>query len=228
MRSEEHTSELQSRLHLVCRPPVSSLFPYTTLFRSRQGARLVRAPAHQQYRTRTISNGDRSSRRVRMRKLLILFGFILLAATSAKAQENRGFEITGNYQYVRFNPGNGASGINCQGGSGSGAAYLKASFGIVGEFGACKFTGLPSGANAHAMSFLFGPRVYFHAHGRVNPFVQGLFGSDRFSAGFTGVGSGSTNAFAMALGGGADITLTRHVSLRALQFDYLYTHFGGA
>src|SRR5690554_3218716 len=39
VRSEEHTSELQSRPHLVCRlllrrPPTSTLFPYTTLFRS--------------------------------------------------------------------------------------------------------------------------------------------------------------------------------------------------
>src|SRR5438045_3510739 len=34
-RSEEHTSELQSLRHLVCRlPPGSLLFPYTTLFRS--------------------------------------------------------------------------------------------------------------------------------------------------------------------------------------------------
>src|SRR5438309_214305 len=39
-RSEEHTSELQSQFHLVCRlllvlrPPGSTLFPYTTLFRS--------------------------------------------------------------------------------------------------------------------------------------------------------------------------------------------------
>src|SRR5437870_706718 len=36
-RSEEHTSELQSRGHLVCRllrRPRSPLFPYTTLFRS--------------------------------------------------------------------------------------------------------------------------------------------------------------------------------------------------
>src|SRR5436309_3307718 len=34
-RSEEHTSELQSRENLVCRlPPTSTLFPYTTLFRS--------------------------------------------------------------------------------------------------------------------------------------------------------------------------------------------------
>src|ERR1039458_1475566 len=44
VRSEEHTSELQSLRHLVCRlllemirrPPRSTLFPYTTLFRSRR------------------------------------------------------------------------------------------------------------------------------------------------------------------------------------------------
>src|SRR5699024_2532873 len=40
-RSEEHTSELQSRFDLVCRlllccTPRSQLFPYTTLFRSKQ------------------------------------------------------------------------------------------------------------------------------------------------------------------------------------------------
>jgi opacity protein-like surface antigen len=163
-----------------------------------------------------------------MRKSLILFGLILLAASSVKAQENRGYEISGNYQYVRFNPGGGASGINCHGGSGSGAAYLNTSIGIVGEFGACKVTGLPSGASAHEMDYLFGPRVYFHAHGRIFPFVQALFGGERLSAGLTGVGSNSTNAFAAAVGGGADVTLTRHVSLRALQVDYLYTHFGGA
>src|SRR5262245_44486847 len=39
-RSEEHTSELQSLRHLVCRLllprlPITTLFPYTTLFRSR-------------------------------------------------------------------------------------------------------------------------------------------------------------------------------------------------
>src|SRR5207253_2088941 len=47
-RSEEHTSELQSRGHLVCRllleitalPLTSPLFPYTTLFRSRKVAAL--------------------------------------------------------------------------------------------------------------------------------------------------------------------------------------------
>ena len=163
-----------------------------------------------------------------MRKILILLVFALVATGSAKAQEGHGFEVSGNYQFVRFNPGNGASGINCHGGSGSGAAYFNAWFGIVGEFGACKVTGLPSGVSSHEMDYLFGPRAYFHVRGRVSPFAQALFGGERLSAGVTGIGSGSTNAFAAALGGGADVTLTRHVSLRAVQFDYLYTHFGGA
>lgn len=163
-----------------------------------------------------------------MRKLMIAFGLLILGAASANAQEGRGYEVSGNYQYVRFNPGSGASGINCQGGSGSIGAYLTPQVGIIGEFGGCKVTGLPSGASAHELNYLFGPRYHFGTHGRVFPFVQALFGGERFSAGVTGVGSGSTNAFAMTAGGGADVTLTKHVSLRAIQFEYLYTHFGGA
>src|SRR5438034_1124757 len=40
-RSEEHTSELQSHSDLVCRPPLSHLLPYTTLFRSSRSSRFL-------------------------------------------------------------------------------------------------------------------------------------------------------------------------------------------
>ena len=163
-----------------------------------------------------------------MRKLLIVLGLVCLGAASAKAQENRGFEVSGDYQYVRVNPGDGAPAINCHGGSGSFGAYLAPRIGVIGEFGACKVTGMPSGTSAHELNYLFGPRYYFPGHGRVFPFVQALFGGEQFSAGATGLGSASSNSFAMALGGGADLTLTRRMSLRAVQVDYLYTHFGGA
>src|SRR5690348_12580640 len=60
-RSEEHTSELQSPVHLVCRllletlsrPPRSTLFPYTTLFRSRGRP----SPNHRLYRIAVIGLG---------------------------------------------------------------------------------------------------------------------------------------------------------------------------
>ena len=163
-----------------------------------------------------------------MRKLLIVCGLLFIAASAASAQETRGFEVAGDYQYVRYNPGDGASGTNCQGASGSFGAYLTAHVGIIGEFGGCRVTGLPSGTSAHELSYLFGPRLYFRPQGRVFPFVQVLAGGEQFSAGISGLGTGSSNAFAMAAGGGADVTLTRHVSLRAIQVDYLLTHFNGA
>src|SRR5437879_928717 len=50
-RSEEHTSELQSPMYIVCRlllcsPPRSSLFPYTALFRSTRDRPGNRKPCH--------------------------------------------------------------------------------------------------------------------------------------------------------------------------------------
>jgi len=163
-----------------------------------------------------------------MRKLLIACGLLLICAAAASAQEGRGFDVSGTYQFVRVNPGSGSDGVNCQGGSGSVGAYFSARIGVIGEFGGCKVTGLPSGTTSHELSYLFGPRIYFPmSRGRVFPFVQVLAGGERFSAGISGLGSGSTNAFAAAAGGGADVTLTKHLSLRAIQVDYLYTHFGG-
>jgi len=163
-----------------------------------------------------------------MRKSFIVCGFLMMAAGAAKAQEGRGFDVAGTYQYVRINPGQGAPGANCQGGAGSFGAYLTPRVGVVADLGYCKVTGLPSGTSSSETNFLFGPRAYFPAHGRVSPYVQALFGGERASASISGIGSGSTNAFAMTFGGGADIALSRNVSFRAIQVEYFYTHFGGA
>src|SRR5437762_1319804 len=63
-RSEEHTSELQSPMYLVCRlllrrPPASTLFPYTTLFRSHWG---VSGKGHR-YPARCCSDSSHESDR---------------------------------------------------------------------------------------------------------------------------------------------------------------------
>jgi len=47
-----------------------------------------------------------------MRKLFILVGLILLVAGSAAAQDYPKAEIFGGYQFIRFNPGGGATGSN--------------------------------------------------------------------------------------------------------------------
>src|SRR5690606_34294869 len=76
-RSEEHTSELQSRENLVCRllrPPSSTLFPYTTLFRSERGAQACEQAVHRigewRHFARQVFDGY-------LRKVLLAAGFEL-------------------------------------------------------------------------------------------------------------------------------------------------------
>ena len=163
-----------------------------------------------------------------MRKLFILFGFALLAASIAQAQETRSMEISGQYQYVRIYPGQGAPSQNCQGAGGTFAANVNRWLGIVGDVDGCKVTGLATGLSAHDINYLFGPRFAYHNYGRVTPYVQVLFGGESASFSATGLGSTSLNSFAMTFGGGADFKLTRHLAFRAIQAEYLYTHFSGA
>ncbi len=154
-----------------------------------------------------------------MRKLLILVSLIFVLGVPVRAQDYPKAEVFGGYQYVRLNPG----GTNCQGFGGSAAANLNDWFGVVGDFGYCKVTGLPSGTSAHAINYLFGPRVTYRSRGPLTPFAHALFGGQHFAV----TGGGTANAFAMALGAGADYKMTEHVALRLIQVDYLYTHFGG-
>ena len=162
-----------------------------------------------------------------MRKWFILFGFALLATSGARAQETRGMEISGQYQYVRSYPGQGAPGVNCQGAGGTFAANLNSWAGVVADIGGCKVTGLPTGASSHEINYLFGPRFSYRTYGRFTPYAQVLLGGETASATITGFPSSSVNSFAMTFGGGADFKLTPHLTFRAIQVEYLYTHFSG-
>ena len=84
-----------------------------------------------------------------MRKLLFVCWFIFLGTVPARAEENRGIEVSGDYPYARFSPGSGLPASTVKVVQARFGAYLTARAGIVGEFGACKVTGLPSGASAH-------------------------------------------------------------------------------
>lgn len=89
-------------------------------------------------------------------------------------------------------------------------------------------TGLPPKARSH--SYLFGP-VIFQKMGRYRPFAHALFGANTVSTNLSGASASlgipgltlSDTAFAMAFGGGIDVKLTEHASLRVGQLDYLFT-----
>jgi opacity protein-like surface antigen len=153
-----------------------------------------------------------------MRKLLIITVLILGFVGPVRAQDYPKGELFGGYQYIRFGP----VGTNCQGIGGAAAGNLNHWLGIAGDFGYCKLTGLPS-VSSHAVNYLFGPRVTYRSYGSLTPFAHVLFGGQHFAS----TGGGTANAFAMALGGGADYKLTEHVALRFIQVEYLYTRYGG-
>jgi opacity protein-like surface antigen len=95
--------------------------------------------------------------------------------------------------------------------------------------GAGKVSGL---ANLTAYSYLFGPVVTYRTSARMTPFAHALFGYDRSSLSAstpsglsTPVSSAATNYtdFALALGGGLDYYVIRHVSVRVGQLDWFHT-----
>ena len=93
--------------------------------------------------------------------------------------------------------------------------------------------GFSAGTQQHMYNMLFGPTVtgYF---GKSSVFGHALFGAAHSSlgAGITvpilgGISAplDSSNAFAMAFGGGIDIGLSRHFAIRAAQVDFIRTNF---
>jgi hypothetical protein len=91
-------------------------------------------------------------------------------------------------------------------------------------------SGSAQGVTAHLQTYLFGPQV--SAPGRVSPFAHLLFGVAHESTGSGLIGlytisPAANTSFAAALGSGLDFDLTRFISIRAIQFDYLLTRFHG-
>ncbi|QMV19765.1 hypothetical protein GOB94_14470 [Granulicella sp. 5B5] len=152
--------------------------------------------------------------------------------------------------YSRFGTGSnntvvGNRMVGLNGGSASIAFNFNRYLGLVGDFGGyddsqLQFTG--TGANqplvvnssGTAYTYLFGPRLSFRNHTRFTPFVQVLAGGVHASAvtvsNCAGAGCAALpvqNSFAMAGGGGLDIRLTHHISIRAVQAEYMLTRFQG-
>ena len=149
------------------------------------------------------------------------------------------------YSYLRAVPelADGNRLVDLNGGSASIAFNLGRYFALVGDFGGYDDTRLRlagPGANpptvldsgGSAFTYLFGPRLSFRNHSRVTPFAQILFGAAHAGevtlSGCTGASCTPLSAqtsFALTAGGGFDIRLARHISLRAIQAEYLMTRF---
>jgi len=154
-------------------------------------------------------------------------------------------ELFLGYSYVRAMPQSLKNRIAwLHGGNGSLAYNVNSYLGLVADFGGYRSTEIRRtgagtappvvvDADGNVFTYLFGPRLSFRKHDRVTPFAHALFGVAHASkvsipgcTGFPGCTPlPSENVFAMALGGGFDVKVHRHVALRIIQAEYLMTRF---
>jgi len=158
------------------------------------------------------------------------FAVVLLVVTmgspsTLRAQEEPSkMELYGGYDYVRFNVHANVIGqppfqtFNGNGGGGELVYNMNHWLGVLGDVSGYWATNATK--QGAAIPYLFGPRLNFW-HGKVTPFAQVLLGGVVTSSGIEQVGWQSH--FAMSAGGGMDLRLTKHLSLRPLQIEYFLT-----
>src|SRR5271169_1610457 len=161
-------------------------------------------------------------------RLLVLLS-LLAFALPAKAQDVAPrFEAYAGYDYARFNVNANVRGIapsatyNGNGGGGQIEYNVNHWLGVVGDLGGFLATSSGSGSFAGGVfTYLLGPRVNFR-RGKVTLFAQTLFGG-AWTTDDIAQSTGPENNFAMTAGGGIDLKVSRHVSVRPVQAEYFMT-----
>lgn len=174
-----------------------------------------------------------------MRRIQFLLGsflamiFVLGAAPSARAQDTPKVDLFGGYTYMRANVVAGGQGFNLNGASGSVAYNLNNWLGLAGDFGVTHQGGVTgNGLSLTVITYQFGPRFSWRKHEHLVPFARVLLGgghaggslyTSSLGAGLAPLGT--SNAFALTVGGGLDWKLNSMIGLRLFQGEYLYTQF---
>ena len=153
-----------------------------------------------------------------------LFAAISAAPGLWAQDEPSKLELYGGYDYVRFNVNARVNGqppsqtFNGNGGGGELVYNVNNSLGVLGDVSGVWATN--STRQGAAIPYLFGPRVNVR-HGMVTPFVQVLLGGVLTSSGIEQIGW--QTHFAMTAGGGIDVKLSKHFSIRPVQAEYFLT-----
>lgn len=170
-----------------------------------------------------------------MRSILLATILSLAGASAALAQDSAANSYSGDaaatIHYVRVNAGPGQCGcFNLWGGGLSGSWNFRGHWSAVTEISAENSSGDPATSSSLTLtSYMAGvryqlPQPWLEGPHKPQPFAQLLIGGAHAGGGSAGVGDG-TYEFASRLGGGVDIPVNSHFSVRLVQIDYYLTRF---
>lgn len=169
-----------------------------------------------------------------MRSLLLSTLLLLAGASATLAQESYSGDAAASYQWVRTNAGPGDCGcFGTYGGGLSGTWNVRGPWSVVADISAQHTgSGSPAGNSLTLVSYLAGaryriPQPWLKGKYKPRPFAQILLGPAHAGGGEAGVADGTTR-FAARIGGGVDVPLTSHFSVRVAQIDYYLTTFANA
>lgn len=178
-----------------------------------------------------------------MKKILCVLTLAVLSpGLSMYAQEGPKADLFFGYSFVRYNSAQTIPAFTANGAIGTFAWNFTDNLGVEAQLG-----GIHNGnVNSYqfdttAFQYLFGPRLSWGRHKTIDPYIHTLFGGQNTSTSISSSSilvvsppiypgttpparySAATNNFAMAIGGGLDIKLSKLLTLRPIQLDYYLT-----
>lgn len=187
-------------------------------------------------------------------KKILLVGLLLLAGSTAFAQDSPKIEASVDYSYIRFVPQNNnlVQSFSLNGGGGAVAYYFNSLIGIKAEFQGYgsqtrnfDFSGNPAicpippcagNVQANLFTYNVGPVFKFRTP-HVQPFLETMFGGAHSKVagnlaenclGCVISRHPSNNAFDFIIGGGLDVPVNKTIAIRVAEVDYILTRFGNA
>lgn len=178
-----------------------------------------------------------------MRKILCLLTLGMLFGLSVYAEEGPLGDVFFGYSFLRYNSAQTVPAFTANGGIGTFAWNFGNHLGLEGELGGYHNGNInDKHFDSTTFSFLFGPRIAYGRSKKIDPYIHTLFGGQHGTTSIAadsilvvnphvrqpasdGRYKGSQTTFAMAVGGGLDIKLSKLVTLRPVQLDYYLTRF---
>jgi opacity protein-like surface antigen len=181
-----------------------------------------------------------------MKKALSVFALTLTCGLGVYAQEVPKVDMFVGYSFLRVNSDGNIPAFTANGGLMNWGFNINNHFAAEAEFGGYHNGNVNNKQfDTTSYSYIFGPRFSMGRSRRIDPYVHFLFGVNRASTSIAassvlipsplppGAPTPSSNGryeasqanFAMAIGGGLDVKMSKHITLRPVQLDYYLTRF---